>query len=136
MVRILRRGSVKNPSAVGSAKEARGYGHVRSLSSRGREPLDRGSITRQSLDLTGVAQGLNPREQSKNPKRRRGKGPSGFGKSGFTRAEGRELPQRKSREDRDRSFVETRGEHRSVGSQEIRVPEVMRIGTSEVSKPR
>jgi hypothetical protein len=73
-------------------KEQGGYGCVRSSSSRGHEPLDRGSVTRQLSDLTGVAQGLNPREQSKNPKRHRDTEPSEFRKSGFTRAEDREFP--------------------------------------------
>jgi hypothetical protein len=39
-------------------KKQGGYGHVGSSSSRSREPLDRGSVTRQPSDLTGAARGL------------------------------------------------------------------------------
>jgi hypothetical protein len=40
-----------------------------------------GSVNRQPSDLTGVAQGLNPCEKSKNPKRHRDIELSEFGKS-------------------------------------------------------
>jgi hypothetical protein len=91
-VRVLWRGLVKSHQPLDLSKRRGGYDHVRSSSSRGREPLDHGSVTHQSSDLTGVAQGLNPREQSKNPKRHRNIEPSEFGKLRFTRAEDREFP--------------------------------------------
>jgi hypothetical protein len=83
---------VKSRQPLDLPKKRGGYGCVRSSSSRSREPLDRRPVTRQPSDLTGVAQGLNPREQSKNPEKHRDIETSGFGKSEVPWTRGRGNP--------------------------------------------
>jgi len=83
---------VKSHQLLDLPKKKGDYSRVQSSSFRVRELLDHGSVIRQPSDLTGVAQGLNPFEQSKNPKRHWDIKSLGFGKSRFMRAEDRNLP--------------------------------------------
>jgi hypothetical protein len=76
-VRILWRGFAKSRQSSDLVKKWGGYGCVRSSSSRDREPSDHHPVTRQPSDLTGVAQGLNPREQRENPEKDQGFGHRG-----------------------------------------------------------
>jgi hypothetical protein len=78
-VRILCRGLAKFHQPSDLIKERGGYGCVRSSSSGDRELLDPHLFTRQSSDITRVAQGLNPLKMSKSHERCRDIEASGFG---------------------------------------------------------
>jgi hypothetical protein len=130
-VGILWRGFVKSRQPLDLPKKQGGYGRVRSPSSRGREPLDRWSVSRQPSSSTGVAQDLSPCEQRKTPEKT-----SGFWSSGFIQVKWLDFAfGRSPREDLDHPSVETRGGHRGIGSRDIDIPVDKRSGKSIVKTP-
>lgn len=85
-------GGLAKPRQPSDLPEKRGgYGYVRGLSSRDCGPSRSAHSYPSTVRLTGVAQGLNLREQSGNPEKHRNIEASEFGKSGILWTKDRQI---------------------------------------------